>query len=123
MSSKTIIPSYMTPVYQLMEGVRAQFVPEEPEQRDGREKESPFFPGCKAWKIQVALTMSEEEVDNGAVEREIRRQAVTVWVPTRPTIYEGEKIRFIGLMAGAVDGTLFFQAQGVESVEEVENLD
>ena len=64
-----------------------------------------------------------EEVDSGAVEREIRRQAVTVWAPTRPAIYEGEKIRFTGLMAGAVDGTLFFQAQGIEGVEEVEDLD
>ena len=112
----------MTPVYQLMGGVRALSVPETPEQRDGREKENQAFPGCKAWKVQVALTMSEEEVDDGVVERQIRRQAVTVWSPTRPTIYEGGKIRFIGLMAGAVDGTIFFQAQGVEGVEEVENL-
>lgn len=122
MSSKTVIPSYMNPVYQLVDGVRALSVPETPEQRDGREKESPFFPGCRAWKIQVALTMSEEEVDDGVVERQIRRQAVTVWAPARPAIYEGGKIRFIGLMAGAVDGTLFFQAQGVESAEEVEDL-
>ena len=113
----------MVPVYQLMDGVRALSVPETPEQRDGQEKESPFFPGCRAWKVQVALTMSEEEVDDGVVERQIRRQAVTVWTPARPAIYEGQKIRFIDLMAGAVDGTIFFQAQGVEGVEEVENLD
>lgn len=123
MSSKTIIPSYMTPVYQLMDGVRAQFVPEEPEQRDGTPKTNSSFPGCRAWRISVALTMSEEEVDSGAVEREIRRQAVTVWTPARPAIYEGEKVRFTGLMAGAVDGNLFFQAQGIEGVEEVEDLD
>ena len=105
--SSNIIPSYMVPVYQLMDGVRALSVPETPEQRDGQEKESPFFPGCRAWKVQVALTMSEEEVDDGVVERQIRRQAVTVWTPARPAIYEGQKIRFIDLMAGAVDGTIF----------------
>ena len=44
MSSKTRIPSYMTPVYQLMDGARALSIPETPEQRDGREKESPFSP-------------------------------------------------------------------------------
>ena len=109
----------MTPVYQALEGVRVRSVPDDPEERDGMPKTSRYFPGCKAWKIQVALTMSEEEVDGGAVEREIRRQPITVWTPVRPDVSVGDHVRATGLMAGAVDGSLFLQATGVERVEEV----
>lgn len=112
------IPPYLVPVYQVFEGARVRAVAESPEERDDAPKTNPFFPGCRAWKIQVTLAMSETEDADGAIEREIRRQAITVWAPERPNISVGDTVRITGLMAGAVDGNIFLQAAGVERVEE-----
>lgn len=112
------IPSYLVPVYQTFEGARVRAVSDSPEERDGVPKTNPFFPGCKAWKVQVSLVMSEMEDAGGALEREIRRQSITVWAPERPSVSVGDKVRITGLMAGAVEGSLFLQATGVEKLEE-----
>lgn len=112
------IPLYLIPVYQLLEGVCVRSVPDGPEERDGTVKTNQFFPGCKAWKMQVTLVMSEEEDADGALAREVRRQSITVWSPERPSASVGDRVRITGLMAGAVEGSLFLQATGVENVEE-----
>ncbi|MEK0023188.1 hypothetical protein WMP96_11705 [Corynebacterium sp. KPL4035] len=112
------VPLYLTPVYQALEGARVRAVPDGPEERDGVPKTNTHFPGCNAWKIQVSLVMSEEEDADGALAREVRRQSITVWAPERPSVSVGDKIRITGLMAGAVDGTIFLQATGIERVEE-----
>ena len=65
-----------------------------------------------------SLPAGEAEDADGAIEREVRRQAITVWSPERPDASVGDKIRITGLMAGAVEGSLFLQATGVERVEE-----
>jgi hypothetical protein len=116
--SDLIVPPYLTPVYQALESVRVRAVPDHPEERDGTVKTSQFFPGCKAWKMQVTLVMSEEEDADGALAREVRRQSITVWAPERPRVSVGDKVRVTGLMAGAVDGNIFLQATGVENAEE-----
>lgn len=113
------IPPYLLPVYQALESVRVRAVPDGPEERDGVPKQSASFPGCKAWKLQVALVMSKMEDEDGSVEKEIRRQAITIWLPERPNVSVGDQVRITGLMAGAVDGTIFLQATGVETAEEV----
>lgn len=114
----SIVPPYLSPVYQVFEGARVRAVAESPEEKDGVPKTNQFFPGCKAWKIQVSLVMSEAEDADGAIEREVRRQPITVWAPERPDASAGDKIRITGLMVGAVDGTIFLQATGIERVEE-----
>lgn len=113
-----IVPPYLMPVYQALESVRVRAVPDGPEERDGTVKTSQFFPGCKAWKMQVTMVMSEEEDADGALAREVRRQSITVWAPERPRVSVGDKVRVTGLMAGAVDGNIFLQATGVKNVEE-----
>jgi len=113
-----IVPPYLVPVHQAFEAVRVRAVPDSPEERDGTPKTSRFFPGCKAWKLQVTLVMSEEEDADGALAREVRRQSITVWAPERPNISVGDRVRATGLMVGAVDGNVFLQATGVERVEE-----
>ena len=112
------VPPYLTPVYQALESVRVRAVPDDPEERDGMPKTSLSFPGCRAWKVQVTLVMSETEGADGAVEREVRRQPITIWTPERPNISVGDQVRVTGLMAGAVEGSLFLQATGIERVEE-----
>ncbi|MEK0146576.1 hypothetical protein [Corynebacterium yonathiae] len=62
--------------------------------------------------------MSEEEDTDGALAREVRRQSITIWSPERPDASVGDRVRVTGLMVGAVDGTIFLQATGVERVEE-----
>lgn len=62
--------------------------------------------------------MSERTGSDGAVEREVRRSRVTVWSPERPDVSQNDLVTFQGLMAGAVDGSVFLQATGVEKVEE-----
>lgn len=113
-----IVPPYLMPVYQALEGARVRSVPDGPEERDGVPKQNASFPGCKAWKLQVALVMSKMEDEDGSVEKEIRRQAITIWAPERPNVSVGDQVRITGLMVGAVDGTIFLQATGVERVEE-----
>lgn len=113
-----IVPPYLTPVHQALEGVRVRRTPDGPRERDGSPQTSRFFPGCKAWKFQVALVMSEMEDEDGSVEREIRRQSITIWSPERPSVSSGDWVRISGLMAGAVDGTIFLQATGIEKTEE-----
>ena len=66
--------------------------------------------------------MSEEEGADEALEREIRRQSITVWAPERPSVSVGDKVRFTGLMAGAVDGAIFLQATGVEKLEDTHEI-
>lgn len=112
------IPPYLLPVYQCLENVRVRAVPDDPEERDGMPKTSPSFPGCRAWKVQVTLVMSETEGADGAVEREVKRQPITIWTPERPNISVGDQVRVTGLMAGAIDSTTFLQATGIERVEE-----
>ena len=116
------IPSYLVPVYQTLEGVRVRTVPTEPETKGDMPKTNSYFPGCSAWKMQVSLVMSEEEGADEALEREIRRQSITVWAPERPSVSVGDKVRFTGPMAGAVDGAIFLQATGVEKLEDTHEI-
>lgn len=120
--SDLIVPPYLTPVYQALESVRVRAVPDHPEERDGTPKTSRFFPGCRAWKMQFTLVMSETEGADGVVEREVRRQPITIWAPERPDVSVGDKIRITGLMAGAVEGSLFLQATGVEKLEDTHEI-
>ncbi|WP_151738055.1 hypothetical protein [Paenibacillus tengchongensis] len=62
--------------------------------------------------------MSETEGADGAVEREVKRQPITIWAPERPDVSVGDQVRVTGLMAGAIDGTIFLQGTGVDRVEE-----
>lgn len=112
------VPSYLTPVHQLLSGVRVQATADTPETKEGAPKTNRAFPGCNAWKIEIILTMSESTNSSGTVEREVRRSRVTVWSPGRPEVSPDDVVTFQGLMAGAVDGSIFLQATGVERVEE-----
>ncbi|MER0084906.1 hypothetical protein [Corynebacterium sp. KPL2848] len=114
----SIVPPYLSPVYQVFEGARVRAVAESPEKKDGVPKTNTYFPGCNAWKIQVSMVMSEEEDADGALAREVRRAAIPVWARERPRVCVGARGRITGLMAGAVEGSLFLQATGVENVEE-----
>lgn len=118
----SIVPPYLSPVYQVFEGARVRAVSDSPEERDGVPKTNQFFPGCKAWKIQVTLVMSEEEDADGALAREVRRQPITIWTPERPDASVGDRVRVTGLMAGAVEGSVFLQATGVEKVEDTHEI-
>lgn len=113
-----IVPSYLTPVHQLLSGVRVQATADAPETKEGAPKTNRAFPGCNAWKIEIILTMSESTNSSGTVEREVRRSRVTVWAPEQPEVSPDDVVVFRGLMAGAVDGNVFLQAAGVERVEE-----
>lgn len=112
------VPSYLTPVHQLLSGVRVQATADAPETKEGTPKTNRAFPDCNAWKIEVSLIMRERTGDDGVVEREIKRSRVTVWSPERPEVSPDDVVTFQGLMAGAVDGSIFLQATGVERVEE-----
>lgn len=112
------VPSYLTPVHQLLSGVRVQATADAPETKEGAPKTNRAFPGCNAWKIEIILTMSESTNSSGTVEREVRRSRVTVWAPEQPEVSPDDVVVFRGLMAGAVDGNVFLQAAGVERVEE-----
>lgn len=111
-------PPYLTPVGQLKEGVRVRTAPDTPRERDGRPQTSAHFPECLAWPIEVSLIMDEHTSSDGIVEREVKSSRVTVWASERPEIEPDDTVTFQGLMAGAVDGTVFLQATGVERVEE-----
>jgi len=112
------IPPYLTPVHQAFEAVRVRTAPDSPRERDGSPQTSKFFPGCLSWSVEISLVMSERTGSDGAVEREVRRSRVTVWSPERPDVSQNDLVTFQGLMAGAVDGSVFLQATGVEKVEE-----
>lgn len=113
------IPPYLTPVHQAFEAVRIRTAPDSPRERGGSPQTSRFFPGCLAWSIEISLVMSERTGSDGAVEREVKPSRVTVWAPERPDVSQDDLVAFHGLMAGAVEGTVFLQATGVEKVEEV----
>lgn len=113
------IPPYLTPVHQAFEAVRVRTAPDSPRERGGSPQTSRFFPGCLAWSIEISLVMSERTGSDGAVEREVKPSRVTVWAPERPDVSQDDLVAFHGLMAGAVEGTVFLQATGVEKVEEV----
>lgn len=117
-----IVPPYLTPVYQVLESVRVRALPDVPEEKNGAPKTNPAFPGCKAWKIQVTLVMSEEEDADGALAREVRRQPITIWSPERPDVAVGDRARVTGLMVGAVDSMIFLQATGVEKVKDTHEI-
>lgn len=112
-------PPYLTPVGQLTAGVRVRTTPRSPRERDGRPQTSAHFPECLAWPIEVSLIMDEHTSSDGIVEREVKSSRVTVWASERPEIEPNDTVAFRGLMAGAVEGTVFLQATGVARVEEV----
>ena len=116
-------PSYLRPVSPLIEGSRVTRVPDEPEAyEDGSPKQNSAFPGCSQWKLQVKV-LSAVDVFDGQEEPEYARISVSVWLSSRPRVRVGQHARFTGLMAGAVDGTVFFQARGVEAVETAGEVD
>lgn len=88
------VPSYLTPVHQLLGGVRVQATADAPETKEGAPKTNRAFPGCNAWKIEIILTMSESTNSSGTVEREVRRSRVTVWAPERPNIAPDDVVVF-----------------------------
>ena len=112
-------PPYLTPVGQLTAGVRVRTVPDAPRERDGAPQSNRFFPGRLAWPVEVTIVMEEHTHADGTVEREVRGTRVTVWAPERPEIEADDTVVFQGIMAGAVEGTVFLQATGVARVEEV----
>lgn len=113
-------PSYLKPVSPLVEGARVTRSPNEPETYEsGEQKRNAAFPQCAQWKYQVKVLKSVEVFDE-QVEPEYERLSVSVWSPVKPHVNPGQHVRFTGLMAGAVDGSLFFQARGIEEVEGVE---
>lgn len=116
------IPPYLTPVHQAFEAVRVRTAPDSPRERDGSPQTSRFFPGCLAWSVEISLAMSERTGSDGAVEREVKASRVTVWAPERPDISQDDLVAFQGLMAGAVEGSLFLQATGVERVEDTHEI-
>lgn len=116
-----ITPPYLTPAGQLTAGVRVRTAPDAPRERDGRPQTSSYFPGCLAWPIEVSLVMSERTSSDGAVEREVRSSRVTVWAPERPKVEADNIVIFQGVMAGAVEGTVFLQATGVNRAEETDS--
>lgn len=111
-------PPYLIPVGQLAAGVRVRTAPDAPRERDGRPQTSSYFPGCLAWPLEITLVMNEHTDRDGAVEREVRPSRVTVWSPERPKVEVDDIVDFQGVMAGAVDGSVFLQATGVARVEE-----
>lgn len=113
-----ITPPYLTPVGQLTAGVRVRTAADAPREKDGVPQSNRFFPGCLAWSLEVSLVMDERTGGDGVVEREVKRFRVTVWAPERPEIASDDVVVFQGLMAGAVEGSVFLQATGVEKVEE-----
>ena len=62
--------------------------------------------------------MDENTGGDGVVEREVRPSRITVWSPERPEISQDDLVVFRGLMVGAVEGSVFLQATGVEKLEE-----
>ncbi|MBK4146236.1 hypothetical protein [Corynebacterium macginleyi] len=113
-----IAPPYLIPVGQLTAGVRVRTAADAPREKNGVPQSNRFFPGCLAWSLEVSLVMDEHTGGDGVVEREVRSSRVTVWSPDRPAISQDDLVVFQGLMAGAVEGSVFLQATGVERVEE-----
>lgn len=117
-----ITPPYLTPFGQLTAGVRVRTAPDAPRERNGHPQTSTYFPGCLAWPLEVTLVMSEHTAHDGAVEREVKRFRVTVWAPERPGVAPDDVVVFQGLMAGAVEGSVFLQATGVDRVEDTHEI-
>lgn len=111
-------PPYLIPVGQLKEGVRVRTSPDAPRERDGVPQSNRFFPGCLAWPVEATIVLDEHAYADGSVEKEVRGTRVTVWAPERPEIEADDIVVFQGLMAGAVEGSVFLQATGVEKLEE-----
>ena len=111
-------PPYLIPVHQLATGVRVRTAPDAPRERAGAPQSNRFFPGRLAWPVEVTIVMEEHTHADGTVEREVRGTRVTVWASERPEIDPDDTVAFQGLMAGAVEGTVFLQATGVEKLEE-----
>jgi hypothetical protein len=111
-------PPYLIPVHQLATGVRVRTTPDAPRERDGVPQSNRFFPGCLAWPVEATIVLDEHTYADGSVEKEVRGIRITVWASARPEIESGDVVTFQGLMAGAVEGTVFLQATGVARVEE-----
>ena len=52
----------------------------------------------------------------------MKRVRVTVWAPERPGVAPDDVVVFQGLMAGAVEGSVFLQATGVDRVEDTHEI-
>lgn len=126
-----VCPPHMSPVARLATlPVRMTADIEPKTDRDGVQKTSPYFPGCTAWTARVACILGAETIDmpDGTTERSVRTETytVTVWVTAdesaavREAGRAGSWVRIAGLMAGAVEGTLYMQATGLTPHEKAQ---
>lgn len=88
---------------------------------DEKPKANSNFPGCQAYRMAVEVVRGSKKktlVDGRTVEVALLDEIpLTVWTVTAPSVQVGQYVRVSGLMVGAVDGSTYVQATGVQAVE------
>lgn len=110
--SKTVFPVKMCPAYQLIYGAMVVGAPSQKVDSEGIQKK---VGDLYQWEIQVAVTYGPK----GAYRRP---EKVTVLAASRPSVADGQIVRFLDLHVGAWSNEkgsgLYFWATRAEVVEK-----
>lgn len=124
MSSVTV-PTYMIPASVLAtEPVEVTRAPEMRTVGEGKKekpKVSDYFPGRIAYSLAVEVERGRKRkilLDGRSGEVPVLDEvSVTVWAESAPSVKVGQYVRLSGVMVGAVEGSTYVQALGVDAVK------
>lgn len=113
-----IVPSHMISATALTEPVEVVRAPEIATARDSvAPKISTAFPGATGYRVSVEYLrgMREKTFQDGEILTipVLDTVTVTVWSSTPITAEIGDYVTFSNLMIGAVDSSIYVQAQGM----------
>lgn len=126
------VPQYMTGIDEISGPVQVTREPEVVMQRQNgevtdRRKESNAFPGCTGYRVEVEYYAGERTkvLPNGQEQTFplLEQTNVTVWSQTPVTAHVGDYVVLERLMVGGMQGGVYFQAQGIQPVNQAGKKD
>lgn len=119
------VPNYLTPVDALTSGVEVVGEVREKTDQEGHQRVSPAF-GVMGWIVPVEVIRGQRTKSLPGGEEmavlDTDTLNITVWSAAKPAARVGEYVALKAPMIGAVDGSIYVQALGVEPADDLDRL-
>lgn len=120
------IPAYLTPISRWTEPVQVVSAPTVKKTDDGEVKTNDNFPGLTPYRVGVEVitgTKTKVMPDGSTLQfPQVETKNITVWSDMGVHASVGDYVQLEEPLIGAVDGSIYVQALGLEPVDELAQL-
>lgn len=117
------IPAYLTPISRWTEPVQVVSVPTVKKTNDGEVKVNDNFPGMTPYRVGVEVitgTKTKVMPDGSTLQfPQVETKNITVWSDMAVHASVSDYVQLVEPLIGAVDGSIYVQALGLEPVDEL----